>query len=105
MRILVLCLISIFATPTLAAVNHCQKPFEQQKAIDSTIAFARLAKNDVCQAPEILEIQVEPTRIVKPDGEVIPHYRVQYHYAYHSCLFLVSRVDQSISKHYCYSAQ
>lgn len=95
-----------FASSLSAAENMCAtyaKYPRYMKAIETVAAYQNYTTEEFCNHPGILAIEAQPSRIILRDGTVIPHVTVQKHLEYSSCLYMVSDIDQSITKANCYS--
>jgi len=57
----------------------------------------------MCTLPGVLDIEVQPSRIIDQQGEVIPHVRIYLHRSYESCYFMVRDADQVITDGRCFS--
>lgn len=97
----------VFAMSTGAfAANLCTKWEHKEryvKAIKAVATEYKMTYDELCTNPNILDIEAQPSHIVLRDGTVIPHVQVQLHQSTQSCLVMVSDVDSSITKNYCYS--
>lgn len=107
MKHLILALALLTSTTSLAAsANLCTKYSESERYMKALAAVAtayEMSVEELCNHPRILDIEAQPSRIILRDGTVIPHVQVQLHQSTQSCLIMVSDVDSSISKNYCYS--
>ena len=91
---------------SLSANDLCAK-YENSpryvKALTTVAEFQKLSLEDFCHHPLVLDIEVQPSRIINVKGEVIPHVRVEQHKNYGSCFYMVNELDYSISNAECYS--
>ncbi len=96
----------LFLIPLANATDLCSR-YEARprytKALQVVANFMNLEFQELCRLEDVLDIEVQPSRIVTREGEVIPHVQVQLHRAYTSCIFMVNDEDGSISNHRCYS--
>ncbi|WP_413290810.1 hypothetical protein [Bdellovibrio sp. HCB337] len=98
--------IALLASTSSFAANLCTKWEHKErfvKAIKVVATEYKMTYEELCNNPNILDIEAQPSRIILRDGTVIPHVQVQLHQSYQSCLIMVSDVDSSIAKNYCYS--
>lgn len=100
-------LLPLFALSTsISAADLCTK-FESNKrymnAIRAVSKFQNYTKEEFCNLPNILSIEVQPSHTIDNQGNEIPHVRVQQHSSWDSCLYLVNELDYSMTKTYCYS--
>jgi len=107
MRFVISVLILISSASASAfAQNNCEKWASKDRYTSAIKAVAKLEKMafaDLCVLPKVLDIEVSPTHIVTPQGDVIPHTRVQLHMSYESCLYMVRDSDKVITSNNCYS--
>ncbi len=97
--------LTLFSSEVFAA-NHCAKYTNYpryMKAIEAVAKYQDYSVEEFCSLPRVWDVEAQPSRIVKRDGEVIPHVTVQQHFEYDSCLFMVNETDYTISQHRCYS--
>jgi hypothetical protein len=96
----------LFMIPLVNAADLCTR-YEAKprytKALHVVANFMSLEFQDLCSLNDVLDIEVQPSRIVTRDGDIIPHVQVQLHRAYSSCLFMVNDGELSITEHRCYS--
>lgn len=92
--------------PTLLAADLCTR-YENNarylKGIEVLAEFQNYSRDEFCQLPQVLDLEIQPSRKITREGEVIPHLRIQQHYAESSCLYMISEVDWSVSEKRCYS--
>jgi len=97
----------VMVSPALVAQNHLCSKWENRpdymQAISTVAASYQKSYIELCTTKNILDIEVQPSRIILRDGTIVPHLRVQLHYEYDSCLFMVNKESQEISKQHCYS--
>lgn len=91
---------------TANAANLCTK-YESSprfmKAIAEVAKYQNYTTLEFCTLPLVWDVEVQPSRVINNEGEVIPHVRVQQHKEYDSCLYLLNETDYSMTKAYCYS--
>lgn len=105
MKTLVAVMMCAFAMSTYANSKCAKwenKP-EYVKAIDVVATAAGWSYEEMCTLPRIWDVEAQPSRIILRDGTVVPHVRVQLHYEYHSCLYMVNKETWQISESRCYS--
>lgn len=101
--IAVMCLVG---SPLIMATDLCSRyenNVRYSKGIDVLAQFQNYSREEFCQLPRVLDLEIQPGRIITREGEVIPHLRIQQHYAESSCLYMISEIDWSISEKRCYS--
>jgi hypothetical protein len=106
MRFIITAAILLSSTFAYAATNNCDKWSSKSRyitAIKTVAAAEKYQFAELCTEPKILDIEVQPSHIVTPQGDVIPHTQVQLHMAYQSCLYMVRDSDQVITSGHCYS--
>lgn len=105
MKHFTLALIALFSTSTFAG-NLCSK-YESypryMKAIAAVASYHNKTLDAFCSNPRVLDVEAQPSRIIKRDGEIVPHVRVQEHFEYDSCLYMVNETDYTITESRCYS--
>lgn len=96
----------LVSTTTASAANLCSK-YEKypryMKAIETVAAYQDYTLEEFCSLPQVWDVEAQPSRLFKRDGEIIPHVRVQQHLEYSSCLYMVNETDYSITSSKCYS--
>lgn len=88
------------------AEDLCSRYYQNErymKGIEFLAQYQGLLKKEFCNLPQVLDLEVQPSRIITREGEVIPHLRIQQHYEYDSCLFMVNETDYSLTSSKCYS--
>lgn len=105
MKHITLLALTVLSTSAFAG-NLCSK-YESYPRYMKAIAAVASNQNKTlevfCSNPRVLDIEAQPSRIITREGEVIPHVRVQEHFDYDSCLYMVNETDYSISQSRCYS--
>lgn len=103
-KVLLFAILSL--TSVSAFANHCSK-FEGNarytKAVEAVALFQGRTVNEFCNRPGLLEIEAQPNRIITKKGESVPHVRIQQHFSYDSCSYLVNELDYTITESVCYS--
>lgn len=108
MKLAVLFTLTTLST-SLSAADLCTKyeySKRYMKAIEIVAQYQNYTKEEFCNLPHVLDIEVQPTHIIKiinDKPEVIPHASVQQHKSEDSCMYLVNELDYSITKARCYS--
>lgn len=93
-------------TSVSAFADHCAKFENNERYTKAIIAVATAQERtyeEFCNRPALLEIEAQPSRIINKKGEIVPHVRVQQHFSYDSCSYLVNETDYSITETRCYS--
>ncbi|WP_374029968.1 hypothetical protein [Bdellovibrio bacteriovorus] len=106
MRFILASLTLILSTTAFAQQDNCQKYATKDRymtAIKTVAAHVEYSIDELCTLPKVLDIEAQPSRVITPKGDVIPHVRVQLHMAYESCLYMVRDADQVITSSRCYS--
>lgn len=105
MKHITLLALTVLST-SVSAANMCAK-YESSprymKAIATVAASHNKTLEAFCSNPRVLDIEAQPSRIITREGDVIPHVRVQEHFDYDSCLYMVNELDYTISQSRCYS--
>lgn len=73
------------------------------KALTTLANHMNYSMEEMCNLPQVLDIEVQPSRVINPEGEVIPHVRIELHRAYDSCFYMIRDLDQVITSSRCYS--
>ncbi|MFV8249989.1 hypothetical protein [Bdellovibrio bacteriovorus] len=105
MRIL-LATLTLLASSAAFAGNLCTKWEHSDRytaAIKVVAAQEDFSYDELCTFARILDIEAQPSRVITPKGDVIPHVRIQLHMAYESCLYMVRDADKVITSQRCYS--
>jgi hypothetical protein len=103
---LILSLLVLTSASSSFAANLCTKWGHKPRYVSALKAVAtayKMSYEQLCTHSAILDIEVQPSHIVIPDGTVIPHVQVQLHQSTQSCLIMVNDLDLSITQNYCYS--
>jgi hypothetical protein len=91
---------------SISATDLCTK-YENNKrfmkAIETVAEYQNYSKEEFCTLGHVMDVEVQPSRIIDREGNVIPHARVQQHKTFDSCLYMVNELDYSITQAYCYS--
>lgn len=98
--------LALTLTATSAIANHCDQFADNPRYLKAIEAVAKTQDRTVenfCTRPGLLSIEAQPSRIISYEGEVIPHVRIQQHFSWDSCLYLVNELDYSITQTKCYS--
>nr|WP_295901125.1 hypothetical protein [uncultured Bdellovibrio sp.] len=106
MRLILASLTLLLASSAFAAKDNCQKYFAYDRymqAIKTVAQHTQYGLEEMCTLPTIWDIEAQPSRVITPKGDVIPHVRVQLHREYDSCLYMVRDADQVITSSRCYS--
>ncbi|MCM2351903.1 MAG: hypothetical protein NDI69_17955 [Bacteriovoracaceae bacterium] len=97
---------ALFISSTAFAQDFCSRwrgnPRYDQ-ALNSLSAHLEYEPNVMCSLPALLDIEVQPFRVIDEQGEVIPHVRIYLHRAYESCYYMVRDADQVITSGRCFS--
>ncbi len=105
MKHITLLTFSLLSTSVFAG-NLCSK-YESYPRYMKAIATVAESQNKTldafCTNPRVLDIEAQPSRLIARDGEVIPHVRVQEHFEFDSCLYMVNENNYTISQSRCYS--
>lgn len=100
-------LTAILALSSFSAfADHCARYADSPrylKAIQTVAKHQDRSFEEFCNRPGLLEIEAQPNRIITPNGDVIPHVRVELHFSYDSCSYLVNELNYTITKGQCYS--
>lgn len=109
-QILAMAVTFYLAAPAIAndtTINHCA-PYNHNdryaSAIKSISNKLNLSTLELCSNRNLLSIYATPSRIVTPQGEVIPHTRVELVFAYTVCQYMVNDTNKEITSEKCYSA-
>lgn len=96
--------------PSLSAMaqdtDHCAKYANNTRSLKAIAAVAKHVQykmGEMCYLPTIWDIEAQPSQVITPKGDVIPHTRVQLHREYDSCLYMVRDADLVITSSRCYS--
>ncbi|MBY0412954.1 MAG: hypothetical protein K2Q18_02255 [Bdellovibrionales bacterium] len=96
----------LILTTSTNAANLCAR-WESSPRYMKAIAFLATYQDytieEFCNLPHVLDLELQPTRIILRDGEVIPHVRIQQHSEYSSCLYMINEKDYSLTSSKCYS--
>ncbi len=109
-KILAAAITLFIAAPAIAnstSINHCEAYTHNERyasAIKSISTELNLSTADLCSNKNLLSIYATPSRIVTPQGEVIPHTRVELVFAYTVCQYMVNGTNKEITSEKCYSA-
>lgn len=106
MRILLAALTMVVSSAAFAEGDLCTKWSHSDRytaAIKAVAAQEDFSFEELCTLPKILDIEAQPSRVITPKGDVIPHVRIQLHMAYESCLYMVRDSDKVITSSRCYS--
>lgn len=98
--------LAFLSTSAFATTNHCEKFANSPrylKAIEAVAKYQERTLEDFCTRVGMLEIEAQPSRIITPNGDVIPHVSIQQHFSWDSCKYLVNEIDYSITNVKCYS--
>lgn len=101
--IAVLCFGSMHSMYAADLCARYENNVRYSKGIDVLAQFQNYSREEFCQLPRVLDLEIQPSRIITREGEVIPHLRIQQHFAESSCLYMISEIDWSISEKRCYS--
>jgi hypothetical protein len=102
-KIIVLALITLSATAN--AANLCSRYENSErymKAIKFLADYQEYSVSEFCNLPRVWDLEIQPTRIINREGEVIPHVRIQQHMEYDSCLFMINETDYTLTSSKCY---
>lgn len=91
---------SAFAADLCTRYENNNRYFTAVKTVSQELG---LELSNLCNNPKILDIEVQPSRVITRNGDVEPHVRVQFHYNYESCYYMVRDLDQKITSSRCYS--
>jgi hypothetical protein len=97
----------LFVSSTAFAQDFCSRWNSNpryEKALQSLASHLDYDLNEMCTLPSLLEIEVQPTRIIDTRGEVVPHVRIYFHRSYESCYYMVRDLDQVITDARCFSS-
>lgn len=97
---------SLFMSSTAFAENLCSRWMSNpryDKALTTLASHLEYDFNKMCTLPGVLDIEVQPSRIINQQGEVIPHVRIYLHRSYESCYFMVRDADQVVTDGRCFS--
>lgn len=72
-------------------------------AIEAVAKSLEVDMETLCTDKNVWDVEAQPARVVSREGMVVPHMRVQLHYKYESCLFMVRDADLEITNQRCYS--
>ena len=103
---LLFALVTLLSASSTFAANLCsryEKRPEYIQAIKAVAEYEKYTFEQVCNSPNILDIEAQPSHIVTPNGDVIPHVQIQLHSSYSSCNYMVNDVNHTITSRNCYS--
>lgn len=72
-------------------------------ALKAVAAHQNYSLEQLCTLPHVMAVEVQPSRVITPKGEVIPHVRVELHSSEYSCMYMVRDADLEITSGRCYS--
>lgn len=97
---------TLLSAPSAFAANLCSRYDHRPEyltAIKAVAQYENVSFEHVCTDANILDIEAQPSHIVTPQGDVIPHVQIQLHRSYSSCLYMVNDVNHTITSRNCYS--
>lgn len=106
MRIVMTSLIMLLSSTVFAQGDLCAKYSHNERYTAAIKAVANLEQfsfEELCTLPKILDIEAQPSRVITPQGDVIPHVQLQLHMSYQSCLYMVRDADKVVTSSRCYS--
>lgn len=74
-----------------------------ERALNTLAQYLEYDPAVMCTLPGVLDIEVQPSRIIDQNGDVIPHVRIYFHKSYESCYYMVRDEDQEITSGRCFS--
>lgn len=97
---------ALFLSSTAFASDMCgrwRSNARYDKALVTLANHMNYSMEEMCNLPQVLDIEVQPSRVIDREGEIIPHVRIELHRAYDSCFYMIRDVDQVITSSRCYS--
>ncbi|UOF02542.1 hypothetical protein [Bdellovibrio reynosensis] len=105
MRLLLATMIFLVSSAALAG-DLCSKYEHKErfmKALNTVATHQKYALSEMCSLAHVQDVEVQPSQVITPKGDVIPHVRVHLHSSEYSCLYMVRDADQVITSSRCYS--